>query len=436
MPAPDSTLLAALRAGTAARHIFFRLEHSQGDVLAWDGIGQFDYDGETYLGVAGYATVSGISDSADIQNHAIEVRLNGVPRSGMVDIDPTISDDPAQIFAVWIDESGAVVADKLLFDGSGNVMKIATSDNDFTIIARLKGKMADWAFVARSYYTSTDQQRIFAGDTGCSQTEFLENASISGWQPGETESALFWYWDNGATKYSTYPYPPDFVADAEDNVPVGNHTYGLSTRVDGGKLWATALTHKYADIVTTTEVDVGSLGAALTIGGNTCFVDSSGDVRSPAGNLIASANSLTSTYRLRRPGVIASIGTATATEFDYGFGMGTSGLVTAFKKVGGTTSGNNMSGLVFENGGSAGIPVATLGSGTSFTITNSQTGEQYVNETSGGFLRYNGPADRLRDTVTGADCVLSDTGVVLGSTGGRFHRVGGIVGVDFLRVWT
>lgn len=440
MPAPDGTLLAAIRAATVARHVFFRLAHSQGVVLAWDGIGEFVFSAETYLGVAGFISMAGVSNSGDIQNHAVEVRLNAVPQTAMRDIDPSIKDDAAKIWLVWIDEAGAVIGSKLIFEGSGNVLSLQSGASEIALIARLKAPVIDWSFVPRMYYSGIDQKALFAGDTGCDQTDFLQAATIAGWQ-SPLARVPYWQWDN-PDQGTVSPRGADFVVEPATSRVIGNHTHGLSICQDATSKLINAAATQYRDMTTNASIELIQPGGYMLVGGQVCTVDTAGDVRTPNGNYVTPADNMTSGFRLRRSAEIASAGTATATQIQSAT-VGINGK-THFRPTSGTMSGANASGLVYEEGNpglpfNTGVSVIVIGGKDLRTVANSSTGLGYKEEGTDWPCVCNATDGRLwcwnqAGLALGGVCVLSTTKAILGPNGGRIIPTTG--GSNFLRIWT
>ena len=444
MPAPASALVTALRAGTAARHIFVRLQHSQGDVLAWDGIGEFVFGGRTFKGIAGFVALSGISDSADLQNHAVELKLNGVPQSNLSTIDPSIRGDICDVHAVWIQENGTVLDSKLLFSGKGSQLKVAPGDTDFTLIARIGALVADWSFTPRSFYSDFDQKRLFAGDTGCAQVAFLENASITGWAALESDQPPYLLYDDGVES-SALPIRPDIFLQPGTRRNIGNHTHGLNvSSFYGGRVQASdaSTTYMYKELGTGIDAYVSRAGSPITIDGVALRVDANGDVRTANGRLVASSNVLDATRRLRVCGAIPVVGAATAEQV-----MGISFPAspnTLFKAASGVVSGIDMTGLIFEEGGPS-FPVRNstvieVVSGTTLQrVFNEFTGGAYAEQGSGWQVVFNFNTTRMHARSgagsVGAPCVMSANGAVLGPNGGKIMpTTAGATG--FLRKWT
>jgi cytoskeletal protein CcmA (bactofilin family) len=412
MPAPPSDLVTALRTGTAQRHIFFSMTHSQGTVRVWDGIGDFAFDGATYLGRPGVMEISGVSDSGDIQNHELTVTLNGVSLAALLETDTNIRGEIATITAVWLTKAGAVTASRVVSIATGDVLKVKMDRAQKQLIAKLRGPLAEWRAPPRAYYTDADQQRRYAGDDGFRMVKQLENASVSGWSKDPESSG-------------SVPRLAGFggAIDSLVGTPIGAHTWGLALYAFAGSpmyVKTSPGTISYKEETSEALATASSNDFTIQVGGVNAYVDISGDVRS-AGGLRIAADADATTNRLRKQGTIAGNGTATATRIvSVAKDIGTGNLAI---KEGGSITGNDRTALVYCNQNGAQTEV----SGTS-VITNGVT---CVEETTlaavafvGGFLQ-----------VGGSDCFVSTTGVILTPGNRRVVKSGGTAS-EFLRVWT
>lgn len=307
MAAPSSTLVDAIRQGTAARHILFRMEHPDGAILAWDGIGPLEYGGETYTGVGNFLEINGASQSWEVQNYHVEVALNGVPVSAFYGTTTKIRGQPASLRAVWLlAESRTILATKILFSGFGNFVTSRVNADTLTIKAALRSKIADWGVVPGWYYTPVDQNRLYEDDTGCSQVQKLENAVIAGWQGtggGAAPTNLIYYRANlGIAR---------FIADGTDKL-FGHPTLGPWFKPSTvGQVRGPEVTSYYADNVNGNRLFFGALGSPLLCNGVSANI-TGGFVYSADNNLIGRNGSASTAAGLRQIGSIASDGIVTA----------------------------------------------------------------------------------------------------------------------------
>jgi hypothetical protein len=415
MPAPPTELVEALRpvlsgeGNKVARHLFFRMEHSQGTVLVWDGIRKMLFGGETYLGVGGLASVKGVSDSGDVQSHQIEVQLNGVALKNVSEVDPDIRDKAALLTAGWIKEGGQLLGSLAVFTGKGDVLRVRVTDKVNSISALLRAPFADWRTSPLAYWTDADQRRHFLNDSGFKFMKSLENATVTGWGIDPESGGT-------APKLSGTVVGPDFVGvpiieDIGEAV-IGDDIDGLDyLKIPVPSYTVTGLGGTpYKDTSPGTfQIAAIASDFALKIAGLPCYVDTAGTVRSPAGRTVSL---VTDTTRfLRRQTAIVADGTATAEEITAGgdlilFGTGSSGRVYCNK-----------------NGQRPKI-------NGSFDLQDAIDLALYKEATTGNAVTFS--TGRLR--VSGSPCVISTTGVILSAGGKRIVKQAGTA-AEFMRVW-
>lgn len=427
MAAPNATLVEKIRAGLVARHVFVRLDHSQGELFLWDGIGEFVFGGNTYRGVGGLGQIGGVSDSLDVQNHEVLCTLNGVSLPALLETDTSIENRAAQIAVLWIEENGTVIASETVFVGTGDVLRLKMDTENKQLTAKLKAPLAEWRAPPLAFYTDAEQQRRYPGDTGFSTVKGLEGATVAGWSVNEEASGGI---PVRSEFYRTY--------DNVQGYPIGDHTNGQCIIVTSisGTLWVTSsdatgstpTAFRYVEQTTGAVTDSGTAAPfAVRVGGVNCYMDISGDVRTPGGLLVLQSGS--TARRLRRQSLITSAGTATGTTISSVAtpAAGSRAAATRLIKTGsGYTSVTNLnqSPLVYNNRNGEQVTV----NGSSVPVSPASVA--YIEETTGAACTV--VSGLLK--VGGSNCVVSSTGVILSPGGRKIVKTGGTA-TDFLRVW-
>lgn len=422
MPALDAGLVAAIRAGTVARHVFIELDHSQGVVRAWDGVGEYVLDGATYFGVAGLASVSGVSASADVQNHEVELELNGVPLEALRETDPDIRGRVCTVRLVWVDRSGVVVGSRIVFRGHGSNLKSRIETDSLSLTARIRGAMADWSTIPRAYYTDAEQQRRYPGDTGFSEIRRLENAVVTGWGQFPESSGENVVRGPGISGRSSIDFRT-VGAEAHGNASISTFNSGLNLGMYSRSTGAsTGQVYALTEETTGASISVATSGAGeqwRTTSG-ACYVDVDGYVRTPGGKAV-----LASGQRVRRALNIASNGAQTANAVRSA-SMSTSNGTTGFTTVS----------VLVPSDRFASLPSAAA-PGQTFAMLFSETGTAYA-PTLGALTEVGtgNACSFIGSTLVcnGADVNVSTTGVALTNTGRRVKQ--GANDSNFLRVWS
>ena len=443
MPAPDATFLAKLRAGQLARHWLFYLNHIDGAVRVWDGIGDLVHAGNTYTGIGALGGIENLSDSRELQNHDVIVSLSRLPFSQLGPLNMAVRGRAATLYQVWIDDdTGLIVAAKTAFDGLANRAMIEPGETEHTIKVHLRGFMASWSAVPGAYYTPDDQESRYAGDTGFSQVPGLENKTVTGWSVNvETSGDSVEYYANATGGSFNYA-----LRGSGSKTPIGHHTLGL-TAVPLGTQYSPspALTRGVvivsSDVVNGgtkfEEADTNALALMnyqtnrVQVGGVSVYVDAAGDVRSAGGKLIltdvGAAASTGTASRLRKHATIASNGAATANTVTLGTYVSSGVTVHVLHASNLTLPGfvADQSGAIYEDAFGA-FAEENSGLATWLAAHEEETTASAVTISAGNTLQ-----------VGGVNCNVSTTGVVLSSGGRRIIRKAGSGGGSayFLRIW-
>jgi hypothetical protein len=432
MPAPPSNLITALRGGVVARHLFFYLDHPSGAVRVWDGIGEMIFGGSTYLGVGGLASIEGLSNSADLQNHSPSVALNRVPLTTLQSNTSNVRNRTATIAVGFFNEAGALIASRTLFTGKGDYLITKITEDEARVTLKLRGKISDWSLAPRAYYTPNDQAALYPSvtDRGLDSVRSLENANVSGWAStvessgGNIGRVGMMLRDSGTGTLMHATGRGGIIC-----ISTGGTYFVYQSRIGLNNLTGQAFEEETSGATT----NVASVTGYLNFSGANAYVDSSGDGRSAGGKLIFPVTTST-TQKVKRLATIASNGTATAETVNVASAIFRNGAGTNYdmfhRSTGSLTYGaldtsaaiiNNVRGFVFITGS------------TLCHISNQNTGHtvtSYVEDVTNTAVSISG--SRLQ--VSGVNCVVSTTGVILSSGGRRIKPSGGDSTTDYLRV--
>ena len=442
MPAPSAALISATRNGTAARHEFFEFLHPAGAIRVWNGVGEFLIGGLVYSGIGGLGGLSGISDSVEIQQHEITCYLNNVGLSALRADDGDVRGAPAKIVSAMIDEHGAIVYSRIVFLGVGDVLKSKVHERQARFTLTLRSYLADWSTAPKAFYTPQDQQRLYATDSGFDYVKSLQDSTIAGWSKNEESSGSYvLQYIQGTPFVDTAVSAFSYALAADANLrAIGNNLYGVGFGSNAsGYLshWGPTVYEEQDGLTNLGRVtDDGSAYLYLQslLSGQRCYVDTSGDVRTANGKLVCLGQD--TTKRLRQAAAITSNGTATATTISGTVPTGSTGAQVVLHKTGTVpnVATNDWTTAVFCNECGAlmfadGVSTRTLISLTGAPLV--YTTHTYVEETTGNAATLSGGLLK----VSGSNCFVSTTGIILTAANRRIVRSGGTSN-QFLRVWT
>lgn len=412
MPTPPEDLVTALRTGAVARHFLFKLGHSQGDVLVWDGEGQLEFGGDTYTSLAGKVRLDGLTDTEQLQSNEIIAELNFVPLGDLADIDPDIRGDRAEVHMVHLDMSGRVVFSVLFAENEGDYLRMKWEGRFAILVAHLRSKISSWAEAPGAYWTEQEQFAAFPTDVGMSFMRRLENHVLTGWAieaeaedtviEWDSANQVFRRVDTGAIIISRSQGLDITVSSANDQVRALNNRTFHTEQDSGAPIFINATTDRMV----------------VTSGGNEVGIDVNGDLQTGGGKFVIADGTNIVPSRLAEISAVASNGSATSTTVSVSSGRpiktgSSSGIARS------TVNFDGAFNVIIDNNDghvSAGSNVTKNGVNYVEDVTN------VVAVFSGGTLR-----------IGGGNCVVSTTGVVLSPAGRRIKPLGGNSTLNFLR---
>ena len=178
----DSTMQAALAAGTIRIAFLVMLTFRSSTQYVWSGVGDFVYAGNVYKGVGTLGSIGGISGGIDVQAQGTSVTLSG--------IDPVYLNDsltdiqvgaPAKIYFTLVDQNMQVVGlPYLLYGGTVDAPKITLGVKTCSIMLPIENRMLDLQRAQQQRYTAADQHLLYPTDTGFNSVE-IQNDIAEKW---------------------------------------------------------------------------------------------------------------------------------------------------------------------------------------------------------------------------------------------------------------
>lgn len=152
-----------------------------GSLRFWDGIGPFEWDGDTYTGVGNLGTIGAIRESAALRAEGLEFTLSGVPAALVsIAIGEQYQGRPVEVWRALLDEDYALINDPIktfggrldqmvcIFDGQSSQIKVSAENRLVDLERALHPR----------FYSDQDQQNEFPGDLGMQFGPSLVNADV------------------------------------------------------------------------------------------------------------------------------------------------------------------------------------------------------------------------------------------------------------------
>ncbi len=183
---PIDTLTGAAIGGTEVRLALLVFADFENDpAYMWTGIGNLQWGGQEWVGVADLLGLSEVEETADTASKSLRVQLSGVELSGKPFVPSMLGNyqgREARVFLAFLDEDFvALVGEPLLvFDGLMDSDEIGLSDDAVTVAIRIVRRDSDQLRPRPLRYTHEDQRLIYpdADDRGLESVPLMQNNNL------------------------------------------------------------------------------------------------------------------------------------------------------------------------------------------------------------------------------------------------------------------
>lgn len=147
--------------------ILVKLEYASGNVNAHSAVGTIVFNGDTYLGVGQYGSVTATAETSDGSANYVDLELSGV-ESALVSIQLNEHYQGRRgtlYYGLFDKNSNALIEPTIIFRGLMDNSEITLGETG-SIKLRINNRLAEWDKINLRRYTDTEQQFRFPGDTG------------------------------------------------------------------------------------------------------------------------------------------------------------------------------------------------------------------------------------------------------------------------------
>lgn len=96
------TLEQVLREGNSPEVLLVKVEHPDGDVYLWDGLGNLDHDGQTWKGVGRLGSVQMAPSDTEVQVTDVVFTLSGIDEEFVSYLDETVKGNRAWVWKAFL----------------------------------------------------------------------------------------------------------------------------------------------------------------------------------------------------------------------------------------------------------------------------------------------------------------------------------------------
>jgi len=159
---------------------FFAVEilFDSGVSRLWNGYGELQFEGKTFLGGGNLLNVSEVEESSEIEAKGLTLRLSGLPTELIaLTLQEPYQNRIARLFVGAIKPDGTIESYEL-FAGRLDVMDIEESGESASISVTVENRLIDLNRARIRRFTSEDQKSLFPGDRGFDYVNDLQDKPI------------------------------------------------------------------------------------------------------------------------------------------------------------------------------------------------------------------------------------------------------------------
>jgi len=161
---------------------FFAVElaFDEGTIRLWTGFGTIEVDGNSFLQGGDMLSISGITETAEVQANGITIGLTGLDTAL---IQSALAEDyqgrDCNLYVGVLDSDGAVIADPIkVFAGRMDLMTVEDSGGTAEITVTAESKLIDLERGRQRRYTSEDQKIDYPDDRGLDFIAELQDKEV------------------------------------------------------------------------------------------------------------------------------------------------------------------------------------------------------------------------------------------------------------------
>lgn len=181
MPNPMTLRMAQALAERKPIALLAAIDHPDGMFRAWTGVGELEFDGETWTGVGILGSISPVKRTSDLEIQELQFRLSGVPPNAATWLSSDVRNRDASAWLACLDQKGQVIADPYpLIVSLMDYQTFAIDESaapSITIIAQTGFYTLERA--VDEVWSTEDQQSVYAADIGLDQMAILVNQTVN-----------------------------------------------------------------------------------------------------------------------------------------------------------------------------------------------------------------------------------------------------------------
>jgi hypothetical protein len=170
-------MLAQLSAAAIKPVLFLQMQFTSGNAFMRSGIGNLQWNGQTWIGMGSLGTISAIEESSEIKATNVTFTLSGIAHDMLQKALGEVRQGyPVKLWFGTLGDNNNVIADPLqIFAGRMDVPSIDEGTQTSTISIAVENRLIDLNRSRERRFTDQDQQIDHPGDLGFQYVQFIQN---------------------------------------------------------------------------------------------------------------------------------------------------------------------------------------------------------------------------------------------------------------------
>lgn len=172
----SARMIAAMREGCPIA-VLAEVDHPEGRVWVWSGVGDLDHDGQIWRGVGILGTISPLEKTSEMTIQTVVFGLSGVSPEVVAFLDDSVRGREARAWLAAFDRRGRVIASPyLLVDGALDYQTLDYGDDGSATI-NLHAQCGFWTLERATdiAWTPEEQKKTYPTDVGLDLIPSLQN---------------------------------------------------------------------------------------------------------------------------------------------------------------------------------------------------------------------------------------------------------------------
>ena len=161
--------------------IFFEGVFASGTVRLWSGIGEIEWNSQTWLGAGVLMGVGSVEETTEVIANGTSVSLSGVPLDLVqVAIEEARQGLPGRVWVGLLTDDWQIIASPtLVFSGRLDVPQISDGADSCTVTISYESRLLDLTVAREWRYTDQSQKTLYPTDRGFEFVTSIQDKEIT-----------------------------------------------------------------------------------------------------------------------------------------------------------------------------------------------------------------------------------------------------------------